>query len=92
MRTWYLSLHPQARRFGRTSSGSFGTIDSLWRTDPFVNDLYATFTPGIMQGAGGQWLHATDLPIDEEVWLEPEDVAEGRDTVVEAAIAWIEAG
>ena len=31
----------------------------------------------------------TSAPVDEEVWLTREDVIEGRDTVVEAAVDWI---
>ena len=32
----------------------------------------------------------TNLPVDCPVWLRPEDVVAGRDTVVEEAIAWIQ--
>ena len=45
-----------------------------------------------MQIAGeGQieYLTHDPLPVDQTVWLEPDDVAAEIDTVVEAAVRWI---
>ena len=36
-----------------------------------------------------QYLIHTDFPVAERVWLRPDDVAIGKDTVVEAALLWI---
>lgn len=35
------------------------------------------------------YLTHDDLPVDEHVWLTPDDVAQGKDTVVNAALRWI---
>ena len=40
-------------------------------------------------GEGHSYLIHTDLPVDERVWLTPDDVAVGKDTVVNAAMTWI---
>jgi len=37
-----------------------------------------------------EFLTHDPFPVDEEVWLTPDDVAAGRDTVVEAALRWID--
>ena len=39
---------------------------------------------------GHQYLAHTGVQVDQEVWLTRDDVAEGRDTVVAAAVRWIE--
>ena len=39
---------------------------------------------------GGEVLTHDPFPVDHPVWLTPEDAAVGHDTVVEAAIRWIE--
>ncbi len=36
------------------------------------------------------YLTHNEFVVDEPVWLEPDDVARGLDTVVEAAMAWIQ--
>ena len=36
-----------------------------------------------------EFLTHDPFPVDHPVWLTPEDVAAGRDTVVEAAVQWI---
>ena len=52
-------------------------------------------SPAAASGRGAKvYLKREDLahtgaPVDEEVWLTRDDVAQGRDTVVEAAIKWI---
>jgi C-terminal processing protease CtpA/Prc len=75
------------RTFGRPSNGAFTLSDS--------SDVGAYWWVTGATGSGylidgHQYLAHTGVQPDEEVWLEPDDVAEGRDTVVEAAIRWIE--
>ena len=36
-----------------------------------------------------QYLSGDQFPIDKEIWLTKEDVANGYDTVVEEAVSWI---
>ncbi len=88
----YMTHHPRARRFGRTTDGSFGSIASTWAPDPYVADLYMAYTYAACIDPDMSWLQGAEAPPETEVWLDPEDVAEGRDTVVEAALAWIEGG
>ena len=40
-------------------------------------------------GAPMDYLIHTEFPVDEPVWLRPDDVAAGSDTVVTAALAWL---
>ncbi|MCK5377965.1 MAG: hypothetical protein KAJ78_01125 [Acidobacteria bacterium] len=82
-----LGLHPKARVFGKPTNGAFTPSDF----PDLGGDWY--FTKATGSGyliEGHRYLAHTSAPIDEEVWLTQEDVVQGRDTVVEAAIAWIE--
>ena len=49
----------------------------MWEIDP--TDAYSVGTPK-------DYLIHTEFPVDELVWLRPDDVAAGRDTVVNAAL------
>ena len=87
---YVLAHHPRARRFGRPTNGAFGSWTELWSgADPYVGDFDAWFTNAIFADANETWLHRSVQTPDEEVWLTRDDVAAGRDTVVEAALAWI---
>jgi hypothetical protein len=41
-------------------------------------------------GAPHDFLIHTEFPVDELVWLRPDDVAAGKDTVVDAALRWLQ--
>lgn len=84
------SLHPNVRRFGRATAGAFGYAGTHWSPDPHIGLLETSISPGILSGPDGEWLYAAPQYIDDSVWLSPDDVAQGVDTVVEAAITWIE--
>ncbi len=82
-----LLAHPMVKTFGKPSNGGFTLNDNpdygpRWWTSRATG---AAFTVD-----GARFLAHTGVPVDVEVWLEPEDAASGRDTVVEAAIAWIQ--
>lgn len=89
----YLASHPRARRFGRPSAGS-ACFDSrtgtLWEHDPYLGDLTVSRTPCIGYGGDGQPVAAGSIEPEQRVWLTPDDVAQGRDTVVQAALDWIQ--
>jgi hypothetical protein len=79
--------HPRARFFGRSTSTAFNAPRQGVGASPFVwryaaSDAYRLSAPG-------DYLTHDEFPVDEPVWLEPDDVARGLDTVVEAAIRWI---
>jgi hypothetical protein len=90
--TIWTSLHPRARTFGKTTAMATG-----FPTQPGIGNLVLhpewigqiTETNSYMVEARHQYLIHTDLAVDERVWLRPEDVAIGKDTVVEAALQWI---
>jgi len=82
-----MRFHPKARFFGASTNTAFNAAalaydDDMWRATLAVADAYLLSEPG-------EYLTHDPLPVDVPVWLEPDDVAEGIDTVVEAAIAWI---
>ncbi len=81
-----MQLHPRVRVFGKPSNGAFTLADR-----PALGPEWI-FTNAIGTGYlidGHRYMAHTPAPVDEEVWLTLDDVVEGRDTVVEAAIRWI---
>jgi len=81
-----LLSHPMVRTFGRPSNGACALHDnralgSRWWTSRATGCAYTI--------NDHSYLAHTGVPVDVEFWLTPQDVAEGRDTVVEAAIDWI---
>lgn len=86
-----MSKSDAVRRFGRITHGSYGCRYDFWDPDPHINDLRSSYT-GCMfldenLGAMQKWENHPD----EEIWLTADDVANGTDTVVNAARAWLEA-
>jgi len=84
-----LQFHPMVRVFGKSTAGAFSifTFEDLngnpnWQIAITFLNLYMVDNPGV-------YLCHTDLQVDEQVWLTQEDVANGEDTVVKTAIAWI---
>ncbi len=82
-----LSGHPRARTFGKPASSAFGPIKPV-DVDPEWEIRYP-FLDAWPVGDRHDYLTREELPPDEAVWLRPKDVARGRDTVVQAAVAWI---
>ncbi|MGF1468833.1 MAG: S41 family peptidase [Sandaracinaceae bacterium] len=87
---YMLRLHPRARVFGLPTPGAFRN-DRGYNPPPPASDfgIQMWVVSGIERTADGRDLLDVPVAPDEEVWLTPEDVAAGRDTVVEAALAWI---
>jgi len=86
-----MTYHPMVRTFGKPTSTTFDhPVELLLGAGPdFIaryskHDAYRWDSPG-------QFLNHVGFPVDEEVWLEPDDVVQGIDTVVERAVAWIAA-
>jgi hypothetical protein len=82
-----LLAHPRVRTFGKPSNGGFTLNDnpdygSRWWTSRATGSAYTV--------EGTRYLAHTGVPVDFAVWLQPSDVAAGIDTVVEAAISWIQ--
>lgn len=81
--------HPMAKTFGLPSSSAFGT--NSWNSVPQSEEWSLRLTPSVFYHTGepeGYIIHIPP-PVDERVWLTQEDVVKGEDTVVNAAISWI---
>ena len=84
-----LQFHPMVKVFGKSTAGAFSAFNFWdlngnpdWQIAITNRNLYMVDNPGV-------YLCHTPLQVNEEVWLTQEDVANGEDTVVRAAIAWI---
>jgi Peptidase family S41/Tricorn protease C1 domain len=82
-----MAFHPRAKLFGRSTAAAFNspvTPSTLtgWSMRYAPSDAY-------LVSRRGHYLTHEELKVDFPVWLAPHDVSEGRDTVVAAAVAWI---
>jgi hypothetical protein len=89
---WAAAL-PLARTFGKPTSMAVGlpTQPALGTSLDFGPDWLARIaeTNSYAVGAPRDFLIHTEFPVDEPVWLQSDDVAAGRDTVVRAALRWL---
>ena len=79
--------HPMVRFFGASSDATLGYNTSIenfpnWDIYYSIGDMFHTNTPGV-------YLNRREFPIDFPVWHNPDDVAIGKDAVVENALGWI---
>ena len=83
----------RARTFGKSTSAAFTipTQDSLGTSLNLNPDWYTRVgeANAWAVSANFQYLTHREFPVDQLVWLTSEDVAAGRDTVVEAALSWL---
>jgi len=86
-----LSKHPRARLFGKASAmapfNNNGVLENLH--SDFLCRIIWKNTYHAQPFPPDEYLAHADLTIDEPVWLTPDDVAQGIDTVVESAVTWI---
>lgn len=90
-----LAFHSRTKLFGKPTTASFNSPDG-YTSGPDFFFRYARSETYLYSNPGHYLTHdefpsAEDFPWVpyQEVWLTPDGVAEGRDDVVEAAIAWI---
>jgi len=82
-----MGYHPRVRRFGKPTNGAFTSSDTPYLGD----DWYFSKATGSGYLVDGHvYLAHTGVKPEIKVWLERDDVAAGRDTVVDAAVRWIE--
>ncbi len=86
-----LRHHPRARFFGRSTSTAFNAPQSFLFGVADYYGLYAAADAYRVSDPGQELTHL-EFPVDEPVWLTPDDVARGHDTVADAALAWVLAG
>jgi hypothetical protein len=82
-----LRYHPMTRFFGKSSIASIGYSQNVtgwagWWLHHSITDVYHISQPGV-------YLNRQEFPIDEPVWFNPDDVANGIDPVVKQAETWI---
>jgi len=82
-----LKFHPMSRSFGRPSNGAFTLSDEP--TLGFSGWSYKKATGIAFMAADHSYLAHTAVSVDEEIWLEVDDVAKGEDTVVKRAMEWM---
>jgi len=83
-----LKFHPTTRFFGKSTNTAFNAAALLFSDDEFRATF--AFADAYLLSNPGEYLTHDPLEVDDAVWLTPDDVAAGRDTVVDAAIRWIE--
>jgi hypothetical protein len=83
-----MKFHPRARIFGKSTAAAFNGPTSLDLGNPDWHSRYAVADASLLS-APYNYLTHDEFVVDEEVWLTRDDVAQGIDTVVEAAIDWI---
>ena len=82
-----MGFHPRVRRFGKPTNGAFTLSDF----PDLGNDWHFSKATGSGYLIDGHvYLAHTGVQPEIKVWLEPDDVAAGRDTVVDAAVRWID--
>jgi len=84
-----MTFHPRVRTFGKSTATAFNApravnLSSQWSARIAVADAFRIDSPH-------DYLTHDDFIVDDVVWLQPQDVASARDTVVEAALRWIHA-
>lgn len=83
-----VAMHPRGRVFGKRTTTAFNAPITLdvenqeWSCRLAPSESYLLSAPD-------EYLTHRGFPVDEDVWLTPDDVARGEDTVVKAAMAWI---
>ena len=90
---WARNL-PRVRTFGKSTSMAVGlptqpALGTELDLGPDWDHSRVAETNSYLAGAPKDFLIHTEFPVDEHVWLQPDDVAAGTDTVVEAALAWL---
>jgi len=85
-----MTYHPRVRTFGKSTATAFNAperpeLDPDWYFAFAAADAYRIEDPK-------NFLTHDEFVVDEPVWLTPDDVAAGRDTVVDAAVDWITNG
>jgi C-terminal processing protease CtpA/Prc len=84
----WLKFHPHTRFFGKSTASAYSSPTELKLDAKGWHILYS-WANGYLGDFPDQFLTHVELEVDEPIWLTPDDVYRGKDSVVEAAIAWI---
>lgn len=84
-----MKFHPNARFFGKSTTTAFnGPVNLFLGTDAWYcryakSDAYLVSEPD-------NYLTHDEFEVDVNIWHNPDDVAQGIDAVVQAAVDWID--
>jgi hypothetical protein len=81
---------PGVRFFGKSPVGAYS---GSWASPGLSTPGYTFSCPGVVEvdhRFPDVQLLNMEFPVDEDVWLTPDDVANGEDTVVKRALSWIQ--
>jgi hypothetical protein len=81
---------PGVRFFGKSPAGAYS---GWWYSSGVSIPGYTFWCPDVIEvdhRLPDVQLLNKEFPVDEDVWLTPDDVAKGEDTVVKRALAWIQ--
>ncbi|MDH3786741.1 MAG: S41 family peptidase, partial [Acidobacteriota bacterium] len=83
---------PNAQWFGKATSATFNGPNQIGFASPMNVDWFARYcgTDGFLLSDVGEYLTHDEQAVDCNVWLEEDDVAVGVDTVLQAALGWID--
>jgi len=84
-----MKFHPMTRFFGKSTAAAFNAPVALNLNNSDWYSRYAHYDAFLVSDPGHYLTH-DEFTVDEEVWLTPDYVANGFDTVVKEAIAWID--
>lgn len=82
---------PNARFFGESTASSFAAPTVLSLADTSWDIIYVFLGGYVQVDTSRIFLTHTEQTVDESVWLTPDDVHNGEDSVVKAALKWINA-
>ncbi|UCF38834.1 MAG: hypothetical protein JSU96_08355, partial [Acidobacteriota bacterium] len=85
-----MRFHPNSRFFGKPTAAAFNSPKDL-DLDEFEGQWTGRYAAAdaVLTRDLDRSLTRTPLKVDQDIWLRPEDVRQGRDTVVQAAMDWI---
>ena len=82
-----IRFHPTTRTFGKPTNGAFTLLGFPSLGDP--DWFYKRASGTAYLASDHSYLDHTAVPVDEEIWLQVDDVANGEDTVVKRAMEWM---
>lgn len=83
-----IQYHPMTRTFGKFTNGAFTINDN-----PDLGNTEFAFSRATGSGYminGHRYMAHLSAELDQEVWLTPDDVANGDDNVVKTALEWLQ--
>ncbi len=84
-----IKFHPMTKVFGKSTTAAFNSPTNLYFGNPDWTARLAIADAYLVSDPGNNLTHE-EFEVDEYVWHNQDDVAQGIDAVVEAAVDWID--